>query len=146
MTDFRSKLREEPYLLINIIFTGAILAVIVYSGIFSPEKNNYPVVCFHQKITGMPCVSCGLSHSFSLIVRGRISEAYESNIYGMRIFLFFTAQLVFRIVFSIGYYKNTMIRQQIIIYDIAASAILFIIAFYPFMRQIAVLIFATGAN
>lgn len=136
MPRIKAVLRHEPYLLINIIFTGVILAILIYSGIFSPEKNEYPVVCFHERITGLPCASCGLSHSFSFIVRGRSAEAYQANIYGMRIFLFFAAQLVFRFVFSIMYYKNMMIRRQIIIYDITASVILFIIAFYPFLRQL----------
>ena len=91
------RLRDEPYLILNIFFAGVVILIIVYSGIFSPDQNNYPVVCIHEKITGEPCFSCGLSHSFSLIVRGRISEAYQWNIYGMRVFLFFISQLVLRI-------------------------------------------------
>ena len=94
---------HEPYLLINIFFAGVILLIFAYSGFFSPEKDNFPVACIHEKLTGEPCISCGLSHSFSLIVRGRIAEAYQWNPYGMRIFLFFAAQLVLRIVFSIFY-------------------------------------------
>jgi len=136
MSDFRATLTREPYLLINIIFTGVILAIFIYSGIFSPEKDNYPVVCFHQKITGMPCASCGLSHSFSLIMRGRISEAYQSNIYGIRIFLFFALQMLLRVGFSLFYNKNENTRSQLITYDIIGSIALFIIAFYPFIRQI----------
>lgn len=134
-------LRNEPYLLINIILTGVIVAIMIYSGIFSPEKNDYPVACFHERITGLPCASCGLSHSFSFIVRGRISEAYQANVYGVRIFLFFAAQLIFRPVFSLTWYKNKTMRQQVINYDIAASVILFIIAFYPFLRQVIALTF-----
>ena len=73
------RLSREPYLVINTLFAGVILLIFAYSGIFSPEKDNYPVTCIHEKITGLPCVSCGLSHSFSLIVRGRIEEAYQWN-------------------------------------------------------------------
>ena len=105
------RLRSEPYLIMNIIFAGVIILIIAYSGIFSPDQNNYPVVCIHERITGEPCFSCGLSHSFSLIVRGRIDEAYEWNIYGMRVFIFFISQLIMRIVFSLYYLKYTDTRK-----------------------------------
>jgi len=110
--------------------------MIVYSGIFSPDQNNYPVVCIHEKITGSPCFSCGLSHSFSLIVRGRIGEAYEWNIYGMRVFLFFMSQLFLRIGFSLYYLKYTNTRKQLIIIDSIGSGVLFLLAFWPFMENI----------
>ncbi len=35
----RSNLRNEPYLIINIVFAGVILLIIAYSGIFSPDKE-----------------------------------------------------------------------------------------------------------
>ena len=107
-----------------------------YSGFFSPEKDNYPVVCIHEKITGLKCFSCGLSHSFSLIVRGRFDEAYRWNVYGMQVFLFFLLQFVMRLVFSMFYVNAGSTRRQLILYDIAGSVLLFMIAFYPFFRQI----------
>jgi hypothetical protein len=131
------RFRNEPYLLLNLIFAGVIVLVIVYSGIFSPDRNDYPVVCIHEKITGEPCFSCGLSHSFSLIIRGRIHEAYEWNIFGMRVFLFFVLQLVLRIGFSIYYIKFTDNRSQLIILDSIGSGIMFVIAFWPFLENIA---------
>jgi hypothetical protein len=130
------RFRSEPYLLINSILTGVILLVFAYSGFFSPEKDNYPVVCIHEKLTGEPCVSCGLSHSFSLVLRGRISEAYDWNIYGFRVFIFFAAQLVMRIVFSIFYLKYPDTRKQLITYDIIISLMLFLVAFLPFIEWI----------
>ena len=129
-------LRNEPYLIINIVFAGVILLIIAYSGFFSPEKDNYPVTCLHEKIAGDPCVSCGLSHSFSLIVRGRITEAYQWNLYGMRIFLFFVAQLILRVGFSIFYLKYPDTRQQLIIIDCIGSATIFLISFWPFLANI----------
>lgn len=131
-----SRFRSEPYLFINLVFAGVILLIFAYSGIFSPEKNNYPVVCIHEKLTGQPCVSCGLSHSFSLIVRGRIAEAYEWNVYGLRVFLFFALQLVMRIVFSVIYLRHKDIQKQLIVYDISASILIFLIAFMPYIRAI----------
>jgi hypothetical protein len=130
------RFRSEPYLLINSILTGVILLVFAYSGFFSPEKDNYPVVCIHEKLTGEPCVSCGLSHSFSLVLRGRISEAYDWNIYGFRVFIFFAAQLLMRIVFSIFYLKYPGTRKQLITYDIIISLMLFLVAFLPFIEWI----------
>ena len=130
------RLGDEPYLILNIFFAGVIILMIAYSGIFSPDQNNYPVVCIHEKITGEPCFSCGLSHSFSLIVRGRISEAYRWNIYGMRVFLFFISQLILRIGFSHYYLKYTNTRKQLIIIDSIGSGVLFLITFWPFLENI----------
>jgi hypothetical protein len=130
------RFRDEPYLILNIFFAGVILLMIAYSGIFSPDQNNFPVVCIHEKITGEPCFSCGLSHSFSLIVRGRISEAYQWNIYGMRVFLFFMSQLFLRIGFSLYYLKDTNTRKQLIIIDSIGSGVLLLITFSPFMENI----------
>jgi hypothetical protein len=128
--------RDDPYLIINIFFAGVLLLIIAYSGFFSPDKNNYPVVCLHEKLTGEPCFSCGLSHSFSLIVRGRIDEAYQWNIYGMRVFIFFASQLVLRVVFSILYLRYSETRKQLILVDCVGSGIIFLIAFWPFIGSI----------
>ena len=129
-------IRKDPYLVINLIFTGVILLVIFYSGIFSPVKNNYPVVCIHEKLTGEPCFSCGLSHSFSLILRGKIEAAYQWNQYGIRVFLFFISQLLLRISFSFYYIRYTDSRKQLIITDSIGSGIIFVIAFWPFINNI----------
>jgi hypothetical protein len=130
------RLRNEPYLIINIFLAGVILLIMIYSGIFSPEKNNYPVVCIHEKLTGEPCVSCGLSHSFSLILRGRIDEAYRWNNYGMRVFIFFVSQLLMRIVFSKIYLSHPESRKQLITFDIIGSSAIFLITFMPFIIYI----------
>jgi hypothetical protein len=129
-------LRNEPYIIINLIFAGVIVLVIAYSGIFSPEKNNYPVVCIHEKLTGEPCISCGLSHSFSLLVRGRITEAYQWNIYGMRVFLFFVSQLLLRVLFSVFYLKFSGTRKQLILTDSIGSGLMFLLAFWPYIVKI----------
>ena len=139
--EFYSGLKGKPYLIINIVFAGVILMVLAYSGIFSPDKNNYPVICIHEKLTGLPCFSCGLSHSFSLIIRGRVEEAYRWNVYGMRVFLFFISQLLMRIFFSVWYQRNENSRNWQIWYDIAGSILIFAIAFYPFFRQLVLELF-----
>ena len=129
-------LRDESYIKINLILAGVIVLVIAYSGIFSPDKNSYPVACIHEKITGEPCISCGLSHSFSLIVRGRINEAYQWNIYGMRVFLFFASQLLLRVLYSVFYLKYFTIRKQLILTDSIGSGFMFLLAFWPYIVKI----------
>lgn len=129
-------LRNQPYLLINIIFAGVILLIIAYSGIFSPVKDNYPIACIHEKLTGQPCISCGLSHSFSLIVRGRIAEALTWNVYGLRVFLFFSSQLVLRMAFSVFYLKDEKDRNELIILDIIGSSAIFLISFWPYLEKV----------
>lgn len=128
------RLIREPYLAINIIFAGIIILVMAYSGIFSPVKNNYPVICIHEKLTGEPCASCGLSHSFSLILRGQIDEAETWNRYGLRVFIFFAAQLLMRVVYSLYYIRYAQHRKYLIIADASGSALMFLIAFWPFIR------------
>jgi len=130
------RFRNEPYLLINFILAGVILLVFIYSGFFSPDKDNYPVVCIHEKLTGEQCASCGLSHSISLILRGRISEAYDWNLNGLRVFIFFAAQLLMRVVFSVFYLKYPGSGKQLITYDVAVSVMLFIVSFLPFIKWI----------
>jgi hypothetical protein len=134
--NLKVNLRNEPYLILNIFFAGVILLIITYSGIFSPDKDTYPVTCLHEKLTGEPCISCGLSHSFSLIVRGRFDEAYKWNVYAMRIFLFFASQLILRVVFSIYYLLYTKTRKQLIITDSIGSSLIFLISFWPFIVNI----------
>ncbi len=135
-TGLKPGLKNEPYIVINLVFAVIIILVFIYSAIFTPEKENYPVACIHEKITGQPCISCGLSHSFSLIVRGKIEEAREWNAYGLRVFLFFGLQLLMRSGFSILYLSNWNAGRKLIIFDSAVSLMLFIITFLPFTLSI----------
>jgi hypothetical protein len=107
-----------------------------YSGIFSPETDNYPVACIHEKLTGEQCASCGLSHGFSLILRGRISEANHWNLYSIRVFLFFALQFIMRITFSFLYAKHSGISKQLIIMDSLGSGVMFLLVFWPFIKSI----------
>jgi hypothetical protein len=136
LKNIKDRIRNEPYIIINIFFSGVILLIIAYSGFFSPDRDNYPVTCLHEILTGEPCSSCGLSHSFSLIVRGRINEAYQLNIYGMRVFLFFFSQLLLRVAFSIFYLRFPYTRKQLITFDCIGSGLIFLISFWPFMESI----------
>lgn len=110
----------------------------VYSGIFAPEGDTYPLVCIHEAVTGEPCPSCGLSHGFSLILRGRIGEALDWNPYSVRIFLFFSLQLLLRIVLSFRFIAINDIRARnyLIASDSVVTSVMFLIAFLPMMKFI----------
>lgn len=109
-----------------------------YSALFSPDLGNYPVVCIHETILGEPCPSCGLSHAFSLIIRGRPGEALDLNSYSLRVFLFFALQLLLRVGLSFIYLKETNVRTRngLIATDSVITAIMFLIAFFPLMKFI----------
>lgn len=129
----KGRLKNEPYMVINLVFAGLIILILLYFLVFSPEKGNYPVPCIHERITGEKCPSCGISHSFSLILRGRINEAYDWNSNGMKVFIFFFAQLLMRIAFTQYYRSFPGSRKELILMDIIGSSTLFLITFMPFI-------------
>jgi hypothetical protein len=127
---------RRAYLAVNVIFAGVILLIMGYSGFYSPDENNYPVVCVHEKITGEPCPSCGLSHAFSLIIRGRVDEALQLNSVSLRVFLFFVLQLIMRIVFGTWNMVTDRWLKQITWFDAVTSSAMALFAFYPFLRAL----------
>ena len=127
---------REPYLIVNFSLAAIIILIFVYAAVFSPDRNDYPVVCMHEKLTGEQCASCGLSHSFSLIVRGRISEALDWNPYGLKVFLFFALQLAMRVACSASYSRNPGIGKKLIILDVSISSLMFLVAFMPFLKSV----------
>ena len=112
-----------------------------YSLFYSPDENRYPVPCVHEKLTGEPCPSCGLSHAFSLIVRGRINEALDWNIYSMRVFIFFGVQLLMRITLALATLKGNIDVRRIAVTDAAVSSVMTIAAFFPFLRMLWISMF-----
>lgn len=131
----------KPYFILNLILAGVILLIMGYSLFYSPDENRYPVPCVHEKLTGEPCPSCGLSHAFSLIVRGRISEAMEWNSYSMRVFIFFAVQLLMRFGMALVTVKRNTDLQRIAVTDAAVSSVMTIAAFYPFLRLLWISMF-----
>ncbi len=123
----------RPYLVVNAILAGVILIIMGYSLFFSPAEDNYPVVCIHEKITGEKCPSCGMSHAFSLMVRGRFVEAKEWNPYSAGLFLFFVIQFVMRVVISIYLLSARSGRTLTGYADALVSVALAIILLYPLL-------------
>ena len=120
---------KHQYILINLVFAGIIAGILLYSGIFSPTKNNYPLVCMHQALNGNPCPTCGLSHSFSAMIRGEFKTAKLFNPNGPRIFAFFAIQLVLRLIISFWIYRKPGAEKYIWRADAAASLALLIYCF-----------------
>jgi len=131
----------KPYFILNLILAGVILLIMGYSVFYSPEENRYPVPCVHERLTGEPCPSCGLSHAFSLIVRGRINEALEWNSYSMRVFIFFAVQLFMRISLALVTMRGNIDLRRIAVTDAAVSSVMTLAAFYPFLRMLWISMF-----
>lgn len=129
----KSRILNDSYLLINLIFAGIILAVLAYSLIFGGEKAH-PVPSASEFITGENTISTGLSRSFSAIVRFDFTKARIYNPYGISIFLFFLIQFFMRIggsLLSTNPHRQTVIRLDIII-----SILLFLFLFRPFLKAL----------
>ncbi len=130
------KAARRGYLAVNIIFAGVILLIMGYSVFYSPDEEKYPVPCVHEKLTGEQCPSCGMSHAFSLIVRGRIDEAMEWNTASAGVFLFFAFQFLMRIVLGIRVLYTDRFIRPISIVDSAVSLLMAIAAFFPFLKAL----------
>jgi hypothetical protein len=125
---------RNGYLAVNIIFAGVILLIMGYSFFYSPDEEKYPVPCIHEKITGEQCPSCGLSHAFSLIVRGRIDEAMQWNSASGGVFLFFAVQLLLRIILVVRIFLTVRYLRQISVVDAVVSSLMALSAFFPFLK------------
>lgn len=125
---------SDSYIIINLIFAGIILMIIVYSGIFSAEKDKHLIKSACIEITGKPCKSVGLSRSFSEIVRLRFESAKEYNPYGIKIFSFFFIQLILRIGITILIIKKIFVKNKILYVDVVVSIVLFLVTFADFLQ------------
>ena len=127
---------QRAYFAVNIILAGVILLIMGYSAFYSPDENEYPVVCIHEKLTGEQCPSCGLSHAFSLIIRGRIDEALLLNSASLRVFLFFALQLFMRLGLGVRNLLTGRWLKSIAGTDALVSSLMALYAFYPFLRAL----------
>jgi hypothetical protein len=136
-----SKIFSSSYLLINLILFLIIFLILLYSAVFSAKHNNYPIRSNCIEIMGKPCISTGLSRSFSEMVRGNFHSAYVYNPNGPIIFSFIVFQIFFRVVFSILYSSYIKSSHKIITIDIILSIIIFLIAFRNFIYYFGYAIF-----
>jgi len=122
-------LYKQPYQIINLILAGIFISIMFYSGFFSAEKNNHPIDCQVFENTRKPCPTCGISRSFSEIVRFNFDKALIYNKYSIKIFSFFFIELVLRLCFFIILYFNLIRLRIILISDIIISINLFLYCF-----------------
>lgn len=128
--------RKNPYQIINLTFLGIILLIFLYSVLFSPEKNNYPIKSSYTAITGKTSISSGLSHGFSCIVRGRFEQAVGFNPYSIQLFSFFTIQFFMRLIILIYICRiEAAVKAIAVKTDIIVSSVLFLLFFYPFLAD-----------
>ena len=118
----------NAYIKINLLFAGIIIAVIIYSGIFSAQYEH-PIKCVHFEQTGVECETCGISRSFSEIVRFDFQSARDFNRNGIPVFLFFLIQLVLRLCFSLVFVKKWIKSRNVVIIDSIISLTLFVVTF-----------------
>ena len=102
---------KEPYNKVNLLLAGVIIAIFIYSGIFSTEKDNHPVSSFYPEAMSKESPTKGLSRSFSEIIRGHFKEARQWNEYGIPVFFFFFTQLILRLVLNFFHYKRICVRS-----------------------------------
>jgi hypothetical protein len=120
---------KEPYNKINLLLAGVIFAIFIYSGIFSAEKDNHPVLSFYPETIGKESPTKGISRSFSEIIRGRINEARQWNENGIPVFFFFFIQLFLRLGITLLHHKRTVPFRILLLADIFVSVSLFIFCF-----------------
>ena len=97
----RISLFTSPYQTVNILTGIVIITVFIYSGLFGTGYYDYPVECAHVSLYGEDCPTCGLSRSFSEMIRGNIDESLRYNKNGPLIFIFFASQLILRTIAGI---------------------------------------------
>jgi hypothetical protein len=133
--DYLHLFRTSPYLIFNGILLVVLLGIFSYSAVYSAENNHYPIPSSLNILREGRGISSGLSHSFSELMRGRISSARHYNVYGPRIFLFFVVQLIMRPLFAILFVRNNQSTNWVFL-DAGASSVFFLIAFWPFIVRL----------
>jgi hypothetical protein len=125
-----SSIKKEPYHIINLCFAGIIMMIFIYSGIFSANKNNYPIKSACKTITREACKTTGLSRSFSEIVRFKFDSAKSYNKFGIKIFLFFLIQFFLRFISSLYLFYKTFKQKRLVILDSLVTLSLYLFCFW----------------
>jgi hypothetical protein len=125
---------DSPYQMVNISTGLLIVFVFAYSAVYSSPADDYPIECAHLAVSGLECSTCGLSRSFSEMVRGNYHSAAAYNKNGPLLFGFFASQLFIRSALGIILYRkrNRQPRfsaQLTARADAAISLFLFVICF-----------------
>lgn len=118
---------QDSYQILHIIFAVIILAVMVYSAVFSPSSGDHAIPSQYRVLTGESTASTGMSRAFSCIVRLDFNKALSYNPYSLSVFAFFFVQLWMRVLFFIFYSRWG--DKRLVAGDVALSVVLFLWCF-----------------
>ncbi len=71
------------------LLTPSYDAVSLYGG-------DVPVLCGWRRLTGWPCLGCGLTRSFAFMAHGRLADAFRMHPLGPLLFMGVAAQIPWR--------------------------------------------------
>lgn len=83
-TDIRDRLKREGLLL---GLAAIVLALSVAMPYLKARGLWMPVPCLFNKVTGLPCLTCGLTRSFSLMAHGQVQKAFAMHLLGPPLFV-----------------------------------------------------------
>lgn len=121
---------KSSYVVINGTFALIFSLVFIYSFLY--PYNDHRIKCQYTLKNKEACPSCGLSRDFSNMVYLKYNSktAYNSN--SSRVFLFFSLQLLFRILVAVFLPKLKDLKKvkQLIKWDVIITSVLFVYSFY----------------
>jgi len=80
-------LKPVPSKIISkLIIAAGLFAVLFLSALINPEQAVF-LKCYFQELTGHPCPTCGLSHSFYAVSHLRLLESFKFHLMGPIIFM-----------------------------------------------------------
>jgi len=128
---------RSTYGILNLVIGLIPLAIILYSFLYTPDKQYRPIPSGSLLFSENPVISTGLSRSFSAAVRLDFEAAINYNPYGIRIFLFFIIQLFMRMA---GWILCHRVSDKTLAFlipaDILLSISMFLVSFWPFLIAI----------
>ncbi len=121
--------KHNSYLLVNGLLAGIIVLIFLYSALFSAGGWQHPIPSqYTQEVA-----STGLSRAFSALMRGNLQAAQAYNSFAVRLFLFFLAQLLLRLLVHLALFKNRFPQNKVLFIDILLSLLLFLPTFGVFI-------------
>ena len=73
--------KKKLYLLI-LAFSLAGYSLIILNHYLLKMNKSTPNVCLFRQVTGIPCPSCGITHSVLSISKGNFRQALDDNVLG----------------------------------------------------------------
>ena len=87
------------------LLLGLSIAVILAAALLTPSfeavsffGSEVPVLCGWRRMTGWPCLGCGLTRSFTFMAHGRVFDAFQVNLLGPLLFALVASQIPWRAV------------------------------------------------